>query len=305
MTRQTLYQTSLNYLNNEQLSFSDLKRHRRILLNKSISTATAKIYDRYLKKFEQFACTVSRRPRFNNSTIELWLVSLKKEGLAYGTIRSHLSALHHHCHKKGIPISDSPRLCMLLKGIKNDSSRPSTKNTVTISHMKRLCAAAEKFGDQELKLKTMITLAFFGFLRPSEFCVTNAHHHLLRKSIKIHRKKKSCNLRFNSYKHGTKPTTIRIDRYSKMQWCPVRLLDNYLKSEQKNRNDPLFDMTPEQFRDILTELCTHANIRTKLTPHSFRHGGATWAASMQWSDARIRSHGRWKSDAFKKYIHSC
>ena len=36
--------------------------------------------------------------------------------------------------------------------------------------------------------------------------------------------------------------------------------------------------------------------------HSFRIGAATYAAEQGVSDDKIRHSGRWKSDAFKKYI---
>ncbi len=38
--------------------------------------------------------------------------------------------------------------------------------------------------------------------------------------------------------------------------------------------------------------------------HSFRIGAATFAAERGFSDAQIRSMGRWQSDAFRKYIRT-
>jgi len=38
--------------------------------------------------------------------------------------------------------------------------------------------------------------------------------------------------------------------------------------------------------------------------HSFRIGAASWAASKGMSDAQIRAFGRWKSNAFLRYIRA-
>ena len=67
---------------------------------------------------------------------------------------------------------------------------------------------------------------------------------------------------------------------------------------------PLFDVTLQEFRATLEDVRLAASIRTHLTPHCFRHGGATWAANQGWPDARIKAHGRWKSDAYKRYVHA-
>ena len=42
---------------------------------------------------------------------------------------------------------------------------------------------------------------------------------------------------------------------------------------------------------------------SKYKAHSFRIGAATTAAYMGMSEAKIQSMGRWKSKAFKLYIH--
>lgn len=43
---------------------------------------------------------------------------------------------------------------------------------------------------------------------------------------------------------------------------------------------------------------------TKYKGHSFRIGASSYAAERGFSDTQIRLMGRWKSDAFKKYIRT-
>ena len=74
-------------------------------------------------------------------------------------------------------------------------------------------------------------------------------------------------------------------------------------------NGPLF-MTPNgtavsrhSFTQILSLVFQRCDLdSSKYKGHSFRIGAATFAAENGFSDVQIRAMGRWKSDAFRKYI---
>ena len=70
----------------------------------------------------------------------------------------------------------------------------------------------------------------------------------------------------------------------------VRLLDN------QEGNIVGFKLTFTNFKDSLDP--------TKYKEHSFRIEAATLAAESGFSDAQIRLLGRWRSNAFRKYIRS-
>jgi hypothetical protein len=53
-----------------------------------------------------------------------------------------------------------------------------------------------------------------------------------------------------------------------------------------------------RLRAILLELGVSENY----SGHSFRRGASTWARSIDIPDADIQLLGRWKSDAYKRYI---
>ena len=62
-------------------------------------------------------------------------------------------------------------------------------------------------------------------------------------------------------------------------------------------------VSPSNFSQRLSaavQLCGLAPSRYK--GHSFRIGAASHAADRGWSDAQIRALGRWKSNAFQRYI---
>ena len=74
-------------------------------------------------------------------------------------------------------------------------------------------------------------------------------------------------------------------------------------------NGPLFmfqDNTPvsrDMFSNRLQTSLTFLGYDTKFYKnHSFRIGAATWAKSRGVSDDQIQLCGRWKSDAYKKYM---
>lgn len=279
------------------------------LLEASVAPATALIYQKCVDKFVRFVRTLDASPHavFDSRNVELWLTSLGGEGLAHGTVRSHLSALRHHCRRRGVTTNlDTPRIRMLLKGIMRKYRRPTVqKGVAKLSHLRRLVAASGCLNpDKRSAFNAMIAVAFFGFLRPSEYCVTSAGHYLVRGSVKAG-KSGHISLKFTTFKHSKGTATVKVRRFREKACCPVRLLRSYLAAADIRPEDPLFDITAGEFRNLLSTVGQVAGLKTKLTPHSFRHGGATWAASEHWPDARIRAHGRWSSDAYKVYVKSC
>lgn len=290
-----------------QFPFVDLETEADNLVTASVSKATAIIYKRCAERYLSF-CIMVGLPcwgRKSGQAFELWVTSLSKQGLSHGTIMSHVSAVRHHSREKGLRLmSETDRLNLILRGIKARTAKVSTKKVpVSSGHLRRLNQAAVMLGPLEaLRFRVMIAVAFYGFLRPSEFCKTKAGHHLRRKDVHLYKSNKVGFLNLNSYKHSTKSATVKLcDAYSK-DLKPVRLLRKYFDKNQLNSNGPLFNVTLGEFRLTLAQVCETAQIKSKLSPHCFRHGGATWASKRGWSDSRIKAHGRWKSSAYISYI---
>ena len=278
-------------------------------MDASISPATSHIYKRCLSRYNQFVQLVGYSSgTIDNKLVRLWLAHLNKQGLAYGTICSHLSAIKHWCKKQDLHINlNSPRIALILKGIKKTKGAAlnmKKKGVATPSHIRRLWSTASILGKSKHRFRTMVVTAFYGFLRPSELCVSKAGHYLTQDSVKIGRNKHSISLTLRTFKHSTVAATIKLKK-ERSGCCPVATMEKYIRSVfPPEPKAPLFNLTTNEFRDELSRVCTAAKIRTKLTPHSFRHGGATWAASRGWPDSRIRAHGRWRSNAFLRYVRA-
>lgn len=287
--------------------FVGLKASAEKLIQQSVTLSTGQCYTRYTNKYKKFCRRLNMRQYGKTSpeSVELWCAQLKEEGLGYTTIQSHLSALRHKFRRRGKPVLfDTDRLKLLMKGIKK-SQVSTLKQPVTLSHLRRLGKAADGLNPYSAaEFRAMVSLAFYGFLRPSEFCISKAGHHLKLGDLKVKGDEGSCRLRFKTYKHSTTPTKVKIRGNGKNSCLdPASTLTSYLQLRgDTDTQQPLFSLRLHEFRSILSEMCAKARIKTKITPHCFRHGGATWACKQGWTDAKIQAHGRWNSNAYKRYI---
>ena len=164
--------------------------------------------------------------------------------------------------------------------------------------------------------KAMCAMAFFAFLRISEITVSkqdSVNGNLLQLD-QVSRKHSgkgnvvSLIITFKSYKHNNNqnPFSIVLNRQPKA--CPVQSFLDYV-SVRGTVHGPLFinhNSSPvlrsgfsKMFGSVI-RICNMDPNRYK--GHSFRIGAATYAAEQGVSDDKIRHLGRWKSDAFKKYI---
>jgi site-specific recombinase XerD len=283
-----------------------LRRDCQKLIQQAIAPSTKKTYKRQVKKFQSFCRQLgAKTPKcFSDGTIELWIAQLYKEGLAQNSIACHLAALRYHCLKKDIQHHvDAPRVRLMLRGVKMKGRGNKAKAVVTSSHIRRLKGAAKRIlhGSEYIRFLAMISLAFYGFLRPSEFCISGANHHLRWKSIKLGKRERSLRLHLKSFKHSSRPGLVTVPATTG-PCCPVRCFKDYIKTWKSSDKDPLFNLTIPEFQDVLEQVATAAQIKSRLTPHCFRHGGASWAAKAGWADARIKAHGRWKSGAYRRYV---
>ena len=155
---------------------AELRRQADLLVARSVSAGTRKNYDAVVEKLNSFCHSNKLKDKFAPSTIELFVTHLsQQQHLSYSTIQANLSALRHNCHVKHMPVDfDTPRLKLLLRGIKKSSSSSGVParctSRVSKAHLKRLCVAADVLFDTTYArmIKAIFTVAFFGLLRRSE-----------------------------------------------------------------------------------------------------------------------------------------
>ena len=141
-------------------------------------------------------------------------------------------------------------------------------------------------------------------LRISEICLTNTPQHIIQfNSVKCN-SNSTIELHLTSFKHSTSTTTLIIHCTQKL----YKQFKRYL-ALRGNHAGALFchpNRKPitrlslvNQLHNQLLELNLNPN---EYNTHSFRIGKTTDMSNSGFSESQISSLGRWKSDAYKKYI---
>ena len=283
------------------------------LLTAALAPSTRIAYRKAWSKFEQFSRSVITGSAFPalTSTIALYISSLVTPPChsSPATIATNVSAISYYHKLAGV---QDPTAQFIVRKIMHGLTKmnPASDLRVPItpsallSLVQSVKTAATSPYDTHL-FPAMFTLMFHGFLRIGE--VTGAQHNITYHQAVCTRE--AIALTFISFKHHSgQPFTLHIGKSPVVVACPVRLLAAYVKVRGSSPG-PLFcdgannPISPGRFRAVLRTALAHANLSTlHITPHSFRIGAATYAATKGMSAQQIQAMGRWQSSAFQKYV---
>ena len=116
-------------------------------------------------------------------------------------------------------------------------------------------------------------------------------------------------LTFNNYKHNYNQRPFSLIIEQQQPFCPVQLMLDYLTLRGLESGPPFLStngcsMPRQRFVSHLSLALKHCGLNPAFYKgHSFRIGAASHAAHRGFTDAQIRIMGRWRSNAFQKYIH--
>ena len=157
--------------------------------------------------------------------------------------------------------------------------------------------------------KAMYLVSFFGLMRVSEV-TSNVHGVIPLMSDQVRFNSNYVVLSIRHFKHNNSahPMEIVLTKQDEPSICPMRALVDYLHL-RGSEYGPLFcftDLEPIPRSFYLKNLKLNlgfCGLNTRLyMSHSFRIGGASFYASIGFSDEQIRVLGRWKGCTFRKYI---
>ena len=195
---------------------------------------------------------------------------------------------------------------------------PKQRQPITLSIMERIHSLLSNSANNysNLMIWAAYCTAYFGLLRVSEFTVSSHNHsnsftdlllsditidsHVAPQVIRITLRQ----LKTDQYRQGTH---IYLGRTSHPV-CPVKALIHYLGS-RRGRPGPLFILlnNPLLTRETLSTAINKIFQKLNMYPHnfnmhSFRIGAATSVKHAGTSDSRKKALGRWRSNAYLKYV---
>ena len=253
------------------------------------------------------------------SVLALFIAYLFRSRYTPSTVMTYVSALGY-CHKlQGF--SDPSKVfyvSQMLKGFNKVGFRLDSRLPITLPILDKLLSMAPSLvgsAYQICQFQAMCSLAFFAFLCIGEMTSTGGRNgnsplqiSQISKLLNASKEVIAFKITFGNFKHSynDRPFSITVSRQP--QSCPVEFLAKYL-AVRGPRSGALFitvDGAPVS-RSYFSNQLSSAIQFCGLSPsvykgHSFRIGAASHAADKGLSDAQIRLLGRWKSNAFQKYL---
>ncbi|XP_070550754.1 uncharacterized protein [Ptychodera flava] len=219
------------------------------------------------------------------------------------------------------------RLQYTLRGIQRlqgPSSRP--RLPITFDILRQLCSLLRStvYGPYlDLLLESAFVLAFFGFLRCSEFTCSgrsfNPAYNLCVRDLNVQTDTQgypdalSVNIKASKTDQMRRGFKLRLFA-TKSTICPVTTIHRFLRVRRQmcsSPQEPLFilpervPLNRETFTALLRSLLSRLGFQPHLyAGHSFRIGAATTAAHAHLPDHLIQTLGRWSSDCYRTYIRT-
>lgn len=287
------------------------------LLNSALAPGTVATYKRAWKTFSDFGTSIYKRPLqppVDVSAICAFLAYLNRQGYAPKTMSTFLSAISYAHKLLDFPDPTSAFVVSkLIAGAYRMRPTFDIRLPISVTILNRLVESlvhtTESMYDQCL-YKAMFLFAFNTFARIGELTssVNSAVQlqDIVFQGIKPHQ---SVTVTFRNFKHNLtgRPHTISFQA-GPTAISAVTALTDFLNVRGRQPG-PLFCSVLQKplprctFDSQLRRCLNFCDLDTSLYKgHSFRIGATTYRAEQGDSDAQIRALGRWKGNAFLRYI---
>lgn len=307
--------------------FSALNKDLQKYFNSSLAANTDKTYETGKRKFLQF-CKFYQVPDpiipTTESILCYFVVHLART-VQHDTIKVYLSATKHlHLQQNyNLELDKFIRLQYVLRGIKRSQTK-STKIRLPIlqEHMEMFFHLLQPFSvrnHDNIMIWAAMCLAFFGFLRTSEFTVDRLFQddkHLGKRDIVFEPSlvspvRMTVNVKCSKTDPFRKGIKLTIGKTGK-NVCAVNAVKHYLTFlDNKEQKKPLFTcqdgkpLSRTRFVKEVQNLLEMSGANPlHFNGHSFRIGAATAAAAAGLPSWLIKNLGRWTSDCYERYVRT-
>lgn len=294
----------------------NLDRNSSSYLSLSLSTNTLASYDTALRSFSIF-CAQDRTVPFPlaERTLIRYICFLARR-IKYSSIKIYLSGIRFHSLIRGYKadIDSMHKLYYVLRGIRRHHSQiylslqkaPILRSDLSIFYDVVSFKLSHHNGSM---LQTAMSFAFYGMLRVSEFTSLSRRSFDPASTLLISDVSLIGTILFLRIKASkTDPfrqgTCIRLPQLHNTRTCPVSAYIRYSAFLSCNEERPFFTFHNGTFltRRYLSHFIQSCFPNSNINTHSFRIGGASLAATAGLPDSAIQILGRWRSDAFLRYI---
>ena len=283
-----------------------------VVVQAALRTSTHKLYERAWKLLCDFGQKFGLQIfPLDSVTLGLFMTNLHHQNYATSTIRTFVSAISYY-HK--ILGHQDPGNSFLIsktfQGLKQLKPSQDIRQPITLPLLHQIVDSLEYIPldpYNKLLYKTMFLVSFYGLCRVSEVTSTPSNHTLLAEDVLVISVPAKIIITFRTFKHSITKQSVTIRPHHPTQYCPVMTIKNYLAQRPSSKELFVFKSGKTVPRMAFVKILKQCILLSNKDPelyktHSFRIGGATLAAQVGLTHLQIQRLGRWRSNAFLKYL---
>lgn len=286
-----------------------------------MAESTRRTYQTGVTAYQRFCNRYGLSPLPASETTLRYFCAHLSSSTSYQTIMVYLAGVRllHIENRFPDPTKEAPLLHYLCTAIRRSDRHTSKKRyPITLPLLRTIkeeLSRSDLPSRDKLTYWAAFTLAFYGFLRASEYTTPsstsfNPTAHLLARDITISPESVKLHLKRSKTDRFGKSATLMIGPTNTCT-CPVRAMQKYISIRQWEPPGPLFTLQSGKYltRRCVSEMTQHlirsAGLSSQpYSSHSYRIGAATAAAAAGLPDHLIKTLGRWRSNAYQTYIRT-
>ena len=245
----------------------------------------------------------------------LFITHKYRGGNAFSTVATHTSGISYVHKILSVPDpTDNVMVKCLLNAVKKESNKRLELLPISLDMLCEIlpfCDVLFNSYYDKCLFKTILLLQYHCCARIGEMVVSHKNDRNTLKTTELSFDRFGrLTVDFVYYKHGQEECSqALIIEPTNDRFCPVAAVRHYLTIRYAGKNDILFidqggtpivrEIVSKALKNLIISSGLEAN---RYDTHSLRMGRACQAASEGWTETQIKRLGRWKSNAYRKYL---